>query len=66
MIDETFVTIKHLAQAEFCRRGGRRLVKLHRIDWDEVIKNGGIPLSRIEHIDDVFIQRVVEVVKNGK
>ena len=45
--------------------GAKNLCEAHGIDWREFIQDG-IELSRIEHIDDGFIQQVIAHIKKER
>jgi len=57
------VTLEHLRRVGYCGRGAKRACERHGIDWRRAIKEGGIEVSEIEHIDDAMIRKLVEVAR---
>ena len=59
------VRYEHLAAMGLCVRGAKRIAKLHGIDRRKFldIRENGIPISELEHIDDMLVQRLIKAVK---
>lgn len=61
MSEEPRVYVRHLRLAGFCLvPGGRDWFNLHGLDWRDFVKNG-IPVSKVERIDDLLCKRVCEI-----
>ncbi len=65
--DDMLITTEHLATVPawggrkgFCARGARQLCARYGIDWSEVIRNGGIPASRLVATGDALALQLVE------
>lgn len=56
--------VKHcdLASLRFCNRGARQFCERNGIDWSEFMTNG-IDSSKLEHIDDEMVKKVIERAK---
>ena len=67
MTEEIRVYRKHLRQIKYCRRGAMAMAERVGVDWNRFLDEG-IPLSEIEGIDDVAVQRLVKHVReqNGQ
>lgn len=60
---EPRVTITDIVQAGYCVSGIRDWMKNHGMDIREFIRDGGMPISEAEKIDDAIAQRCVAVAK---
>ena len=51
---------KHTRQLGLCRKGQIKfaLAQIPDFDWNDFLNNG-IAVSRVEHIDDVMVQKVI-------
>lgn len=68
MTEEIRVYRKHLRQIKFCSSKSALMAEQLGIDWEDFTKNG-VPISRLENVDDINVKRLVEHVKgqeNGK
>lgn len=63
MTEEIRVYRKHLRQVTFCRKGSRAMADRIGVDWDRFMREG-IPVSELEKIDDVAVQKLVKHVKD--
>lgn len=59
------IRYEHLAAMGLCVRGAKRIAKLHGIDKQRFIefRKNGIPISELEHVDDMTIQKLIQMVK---
>lgn len=46
----------------YCRRGARLWCETHGVDYKR-LKTKGIPVSEVEHIDDIMGQRMVAIAR---
>ena len=60
------VRYEHLAALGLCVRGAKRIAHLHGIDRRKFldIRENGIPISELEHIDDMLVQKLIQTVKD--
>jgi hypothetical protein len=58
----TLVRLHHIEAAGFCVRGARAKAKALGLDWRRFVSSG-IPVEEIRHIDDVQVQRMIEVAE---
>lgn len=65
--DDLLITPEHLATVRgfssrpgYCVPGAQRLCARYGIDWDEVVRNGGIPASRLLATGNALARRLVE------
>lgn len=56
------VRVCDIHAAEFCNHGAREFFEYYGINWADFIQNG-IDSSPYEHLDDVYIHRVIEIAK---
>ncbi|WP_325438058.1 hypothetical protein [Pseudomonas nitroreducens] len=70
MSDELFVTLDHLhsvpalnGRTGYCHKGGRALAARYGLDWDQIIKDGGIAASKLEATGDDLALRLVEFAR---
>lgn len=57
------VTWQDVRAAGFClHQGAREWCRLHGLSFRELMTTG-IPVSRVEHIDDDLVRRVLEVAR---
>lgn len=53
------VTITHVREAGYCLSGVRRRCTELGIDFRRLVAEG-VPISELEHIDDVLVHRIIE------
>lgn len=56
------IRIEHLRRAKICMSGARAWFADHDLSWDDFVANG-IPAHRVEHLDDAFVDRVLDEVR---
>lgn len=59
------IYISDLRKSGMCARGSRAFFLRQGWDWQDFIKNG-IDLKKVEKVNDLMVQQVVEYVKNGR
>ena len=59
------IYVRHLRQAGFCHRGARQFFFNHNLDWSSFVKNG-IPINKVEAIDDIMVRQVIRLAKGGR
>lgn len=56
------VTITHVRRAGWCVSGVRAYCRTSGIDFRQLCR-GGIPVEDVEHLDDAFVQRAIEIAR---
>ena len=62
MSDELKVELKHLRQLGYCRKGARKVCAEIAVDWNQ-LRTTGIPLTQLESVNDVAVQKLIALVK---
>lgn len=61
-MDDIIVTLADAKELNYCNKGIRKKLKQFNLSWNEFITTG-IPLSKLEHIDDAMLIDVINVAK---
>jgi hypothetical protein len=62
-VSEIIFTIQDIRDVHLCARGARAWFAAHNLDYRDFLFNG-MPVTRIEAIDDHFAQMVATHVRN--
>lgn len=77
MMADLFITFEHLhsisgfsSRAGYCHRGARQLCQRYGIDWQQVVRDGGVCSSVLLKTNDALAIQLVEhaqqVENNGR
>ncbi len=58
------IYLSDIRRMRYCHAGVRRWCAARGIDWADFVKNG-VPVSRIEGIDDAMCKRLIKAVRHG-
>jgi len=64
-MSDDIVTIADVRKAGYCVRGSREAARLRGIDFKDFLKNG-IPVKKIEHMNDAMVQHILRVKRGEK
>jgi hypothetical protein len=59
------VTMKHMRQAKYCRRGVMAFFKRHGFDWSSFLRDG-IDANKLKNTGDAMAIKVAEMAANGR
>lgn len=59
------VFLNDFRQMRFCSKGLRRYAAHLGVDWSDFLRDG-IPIERLEQMDDVYVQEIVRRLKDGR